>query len=200
MTQKALKLLFKIQLKQAGWFVGIYVLAWAVIESVFRLLGIADMSWLPTTHIYGPKIYLLVMGVVYPLVATRLFISQGLTRKQFFWAYTGAVGIISLLLFIPMLASIMYNEHLSLSSVMIHFLHMPLFFLIGWTSAIGFQIGKWYTAALGVLSAVVLFHGMTSIPQFFNISNLALLGVVVVLLAILLLIMPRLFSRITLKA
>lgn len=199
MTKKAFKLMFNIQLKQAAWFIGIYVLAWAVIEIIFRVFSIDDMSWIPMTNLYGPKIYLLVMGIVYPLVSTKLFISQGLTRKQFFWAYTGAIGTISLLLFIPMLASIVYNDLVSTSSVLLHYLHMPLFFLIGWTGAIGFQIGRWHTAALGVLCAVVMFHSMTSIPEFFNIADPILLGVVIALIVVLLLTLPRIISRIPLK-
>ena len=95
MTKKALKLLLSIQAKSTCWFVGIYALVMAILLIVFSFVTIDDTSWIPISIMYSPKIYLLVMGIVYPLIVTKLFVSQGLTRKQFFWAYTGAISIIS---------------------------------------------------------------------------------------------------------
>lgn len=146
------------------------------------------------------KIYLLVMGIVYPLVATKLYVSQGLTRKQFFWTYTGAISIISLFLIIPLLASVIYYGSISLPSVMIHYLHMPLFFLIGWTSVIGFQMRRWYAAILGILGAIAMFHTTTTIPRILDLSDLTVLGSVLLLLVVLLLILPRIISQIPLKS
>lgn len=199
MTKKALKLLLSVQAKGTCWFIGIYALIMAILLIIFSFVTIEDTSWIPISIMYAPKIYLLVMGIVYPLVATKLYVSQGLTRKQFFWAYTGAISIISLFLTIPLLASVIYYGSISLPSAMIHYLHMPLFFLIGWISVVGFQMGKWYAAILGILSAIVMFHTITTIPRIFVLSDLTVLGSVLLLLAASLLILPRIISQIPLK-
>jgi hypothetical protein len=200
MTKKALKLLLSIQAKATCWFIGIYALVMAILLILFSFVTIDDTSWIPTSIIYSPKIYLLVMGIVYPLVATKLYVSQGLTRKQFFWAYTGAISILSLVLLIPILASVIYYESISLPSAIIHYLQMPLFFLIGWASVVGFQMRKWFTAMLGILGAMVMFHTITTIPRILALSDMAVLGSVLLLLAALLLILPRIISQIPLKS
>lgn len=199
MTKIALKLLLSTQAKATCWFIGIYALIMTILLFVFSFVKIDDTSWIPITLMYTPKIYLLVMGIVYPLVATELYVSRGLTRKQFFWAYTGAISIISLFLLIPILASIIYIENISLLSAITHYLYLPLFFLIGWTSIVGFQLGKGYLAMLGILSAIASFHIITTIPQLLSFTALEVVGAVLLLLATLLLILPRIISQIPLK-
>lgn len=199
MTKKALKLLLSVQAKGICWFIGIYALIMAILLVIFSFVTIDDTSWVPISIMYAPKIYLLVMGIVYPLVATKLYVSQGLTRKQFFLAYTGAISIISLFLIIPLLASVIYYGSISLTSALIHYLHMPLFFLIGWTSVVGFQMRKWYAAILGILGAIAMFHSITTIPRILVLSDLTVLGSVLLLLVASLLILPRVISQIPLK-
>lgn len=199
MTKKALKLLLSTQTKGTCWFIGIYGLVMAILLIVFSYVTIDDSSWIPISITYAPKIYLLVMGIVYPLVAIKLYVSQGLTRKQFFWAYTGAISIISLFLLIPILASVIYYDSISLPSAITHYLQMPLFFLIGWTSVVGFQMRKWYTTILGILGAIAMFHTITTIPRILALSDLTVLGSVLLLLAALLLILPRIISQISFK-
>ncbi len=200
MTKKALKLLLSVQAKVICWFIGTYALIMAILLIIFSFVTIDDTSWIPISIMYAPKIYLLVMGIVYPLVATKLYVSQGLTRKQFFWAYTGAISMISLFLFIPLLASVIYYGSISLPSAMIHYLHMPLFFLIGWTSVVGFQMRRWYAAILGILGAIAMFHTIITIPRILVLSDLTVLGWVLLLLVALLLILPRIISQIPLKS
>lgn len=200
MTKKALKLMLSQQTKSTYWFIGIYALVMAILLIVFSFVTIDDTSWMPISIVYAPKIYLLVMGIIYPLIATKLYVSQGLTRKQFFWAYTVAISIISLFLFIPVLASVIYYDNFSLTSAITHYLQMPLFFLIGWTSVVGFQMRKWYMTILGILGAIAMFHTITTIPRILALSNIAVLGSVLLLLASLLLILPRIISQIPFKS
>lgn len=200
MTKKAFKLLLSIQAKSTCWFVGIYALVLAILLVVFSYVAIDDTSWIPISIIYSPKIYLLVIGIVYPLLITKLFVSQGLTRKQFFWAYTGAISIISLFLLVPLLASEIYFDNISLPSAITHYLQMLLYFLIGWTSVVGFQMRKGNMAVLGVLCAIAMFHTITTIPRVLALSDMAVIGSVVFLLAVLLLILPRIISQIPLKS
>lgn len=200
MTKKALKLLLPIQAKSTCWFIGIYALTMAIVLIVISFVKIDDTSWIPISTAYAPKIYLLVMGIVYPLIALKLYVSKGLTRKQFFWAYTGAISIISLFLLIPILASAIFYDSLSLPAVIIHYLHMPLFFLIGWTAVVGFQMEKWHTAMLGILSATAMFHAIITVTRILALSDLAVLVLILMLLTAVLLILPRIISQIPLKS
>lgn len=200
MIKKSLKLLLLIQAKTTCWFIGIYALTMVILLIVFSFVKINDTSWIPISIMYAPKIYLLVIGIVYPLITTKLYVSQGLTRKQFFLAYTGAISIISLLLFIPILVSAIYYGNISLLSAITHYLHLPLFFLIGWTSAVGFQMEKWYTAVLGILGAIAMFHAITTVTRILALPELVVLGSVLLLLAAVFFILRRIISQIPLKS
>ena len=200
MTKNAFKILLSKQARNTCWFVGTYALVMAILLIVFSFVTIDDTSWIPIANTYSPKIYLLVMGIVYPLIVTKLFVSKGLTRKQFFWAYTGAISIISLFLLVPLLASVIYYDSISLPSAITHYLQMPLFFLIGWTSAVGFQFGKWYSGTLGLFCAIAMFHFITTIPRILAFSDMTVIGSILLLLAALLLILPRIISQIPLKS
>ena len=199
MTKKALKLLLLTQGKSTFIFIGIYTLIIAIILLVFPYVKIYHSFWMPDSIMYTLNIYFLIMGIVYPLIATKLYVSRGLTRKQFFWSYTGAISIISLFLLIPILASTIYYGRISLVSAITQYLHMPLFFLMGWTSAVGFQMRKWYTAILGILSTIAMFYAIITIHLILNLPDLAVLGSVLLLLVAVLLILPRIISQIPLK-
>lgn len=198
MTNKALKLLLSIQAKISLSFMVIYVLTIAILLILPSFISIDDSSSIPVITEHAPKLYLMAMGIIYPLIATKLFVSQGLTRKQFFWAYTGAMSIISIFLLIPTFISAIYFNSISLLFVMTQYLQMPLFLLIGWTSVIGFQMRKWYTSIAGILVAVLMYFTMLTVLQFLTLSGLIVLGTIIVLLATSLFILPRIFTQVTL--
>ncbi len=200
MTKKALKLLLAIQAKATCCFIAIYALIIVIVLILSSYGKIADTSWIQDLTIYAPNIYLLVMGIVYPPIAMKLYVSRGLTRKQFFWAYTGAISIISLFLLIPILASTVHFDSVSLPSAITYYLDMPLFFLIGWTSVVGFQMRKWYKAILGILGAVAMYYAMAAVTEILALPDLAVLGSVLLLLAAMLVILPRIISEIPLKS
>lgn len=199
MTIKALKLLLTLQTKAAFWFITIYFSLSVIILIAVPIDAMDETSWFPVSMMYTPKIYLLIVGAVYPLLATKLFVSQGLTRRQFFTALTGAISIVSLLLLVPVLACAFYTDGISLLSVMIHYFQMPLFLLIGWTSVLGYQLRKWYLTILGIIAAIAMFHFVTTIPEIFGFSDLTVFGSVLVLLATALFILSRAVSQIPLN-
>ncbi len=199
MTKKAFKLLLQMQIKGTFWFLGIYALTMAILLTIFSYVRIEDTSWIPISILYTPKIYLLVIGIIYPLISTKLYISYGLTRKQYFFAYLGAMSIISILLLIPVLMSFIYYDNFSIITIVTHYLQLPLFFLIGWTSIIGFQIKKWYLTILGILCSVGMFHMISTIPNILNFSNLSILISTIFLLIILVLFLPKLIAKISFK-
>lgn len=199
MMYKAIKLLLFMQAKISVWFVSFYLLMNYLLIFIFSHNKIEDIQSVMESFLYSTsKIYLLVIGIVYPLMVTELYISRGLTRKQFFWAFTAAIGIVSLfLLFILTVATLF--DGMTLQSALSHYLQMLLFYLIGWTAAVGFQFGKWYTAIPGVLSAVGLLYTVTAITSIFDLSDLTRTGSLLLLTAAMLLVLPRFVAQVPVK-
>ena len=200
MTKKAMKLLLVAQIKSAIWFLCIYALIIAILSIIFHYIKDIDHSWVGISTIYSPKVYLLVMGIVYPLSTTELYLSRGLTRKQYFRAFTGAIGILSLILLLPAVIAEILMGTITPMSVIMNFVQMLLFFLIGWTVAVGFQLGKWRTAFWGILCAIVCFHIMNAIFVWFPLPEAARLGISLLLIAAQITVLPRVIYHIPIKS
>lgn len=200
MTKKAMKLLLAAQIKSAIWFLGIYALIIVIFSVIFHYVKDIDGSWMSLSAIYSPKVYLLVMGIVYPLITTELYLSRGLTRKQYFWAFTGAIGVLSLVLLIPTIIAEILMGAITPMSVIMNFVQMPLFFLIGWTAAIGFRFGKLYTAFLGILCAIACFHIMNGISVLLHLSETTQLCTSLLLIVVQIRLLPRVICRIPIKS
>ncbi len=199
MTKKAMKLLLMDQIKSAIWFLCIYALIIAILSIVFHYIKDVDRSWMGISSIYSPKVYLLVMGIVYPLISAELYLSRGLTRRQYFWALTGAIGILSLGLLLPMVIAEILMGTITPMSVIVNLIQMPLFFLMGWTIAAGFQFGKWYTAFGGILCVIVCFHILNALSVWLHLPEAALLGTSLILLAAQINLLPRVIHCIPIK-
>ena len=199
MTRKAMKLLLKTQAKPAIWFLCIYPLVILIIFAILKLNKNNDFEWIGVTTISAPKIYLLVMGIVYPLVTTGLFISRGLTRKQYFWAFTGAISILSIILLLPSVITEIILGTISPISVIMNLVQLPLYFLFGWTAAVGFQFGRWQTSFLGILCTVGSIQLLNFIDVFFHWPMQAQLGASFILIAILIKVLPNIVSKVPIK-
>lgn len=199
MTKKAMKLLFVAQLKAAIWYIVIYALVVGGLSVVFHYVKDVDQDWMIISAIYSPKIYMLIMGIIYPLVTMELFLSRGLTRKQYFCALSGAVGFLSLILIIPPIIAEIIMGIFTPLSVVINLVQMPLFFLIGWTAVVGFQFGKWYQAALGIICAVACVQILNSISTFQKIPGVVELGVSLLLVIAQTMLLPGVIRRIPIK-
>lgn len=199
MTKKIWQLLLTAQIKSTGWYIGIYTLIMIILLTIFSFVPVDDTSWIPTSSVYSPKIYLLVIGITHPASMTKLFVCNGLTRKQFFWLYTSIISIVALFLLIPILISDFYYGNLSLASAVTHYLQMTLFFLIGWTVTLGYQFRRWYTKILGVLAAIVLLDTITTLSESLALADFASLGLTLLIFLIMLIILPRIIVNISLK-
>lgn len=199
MTKKAAKLLFVMHAKSIWWFVGIYAAIMVLVRVVFPDVPLTGASWIPTSVAGALRVYFLALGIIYPLLATRLYVSQGITRKQFFWAYVDAIAKLSLILVIPIVALEAYFSGFSLLSAITHYLFLPLFFLIGWTAVVGFQMRKWSTATLGIAASLAVLSVIGFITETLAVSELSVLGSLSILLAALLMILPPIISHVPLK-
>ncbi len=200
MTKKAMRLLLANQAKASVWFICIYVFIMSILVLILTNLNERDMEWVAISTAYAPKIYLLVIGIISPLTYMELYMSRGLTRTQFFWAFTEAIAILSVFLFLPTIIAEIIFGNISLLFIITHYIQMPLSFIMGWTVVIGFQYGKWFIATLGINSAVALFIGSDVVIEKYNIIGFPLLGLLVIITAALLLILPRIIARVPIKS
>ncbi len=200
MTKKAMKLLFVPLLKSVLWFLGIYALVIAILATIFYLMLDPDMEWMSISTQFAPRIYLLVLGIVYPLVHLELYVSKGLTRRQFFHALLGAISILSLVLLLPTLIAEAFLGTLTPLSVIYDFVQLPLFFLAGWCAGIGFRFNTWLAALLGILGAVASLQIMNIIVETFALPLFAQLLIGVLILGLQLLLLPKVLHRAPLKS
>jgi len=198
-TLKAMKFVLKKQASIALGFVVIYALVVAILSVVFYFIEDEDMSWVPDITLIAPKIFLLILGIVYPLTTTRLYIAQGITRKQFFWANVGSISIISLFLLLPIVGSEYYVASSSLLSAITHYIQLPLFYLLGWTAIVGFQLKNIISSILGVSFAVIMLQIITTLPETLVLSDIITAGISLSVLVVVLLILPHVVSKIQLK-
>ena len=199
MTKKAMKLLLVQQTKSALWFLCIYPLIIAILFAILYLDKNHDYDWIGVTTISAPKIYLLIMGIVYPLITTGLYVSRGLTRRQYFWAFIWAISILSVILLLPSVITEILLGTISPISIIMNFVQLPLFFLLGWTAAVGFQFGKWQTSFLGVLCTVGSIQILNFIEVLFHWPQLVQLGASLLLIAIVIKVLPNIVSRVPIK-
>ena len=199
MTKKAMKYQFVRQLKAAMCFIVMFFIVMCILAVVFYYNNAIVGNWVSISTIYSPKIYLLVMGIVYPLITMELYISRGLTRKQYFWTLTASISIISLILIIPAIIFQIMASSLSPMFALINLVQMPAFFLMGWTAVVGFQHGIWYKAPLGILCAITTGHIMNTIPELYKLPELASLGISLALLVLQIIVLPRFIKRIPIK-
>lgn len=198
MTKKVIKYILKAQLKITLVFLGIYMVIIGTLSLIFYYFPNIDQDWNMLSP-SSPKLFLLIMGIVYPLITLELYISRGLTRKQYFIALTSVVSIESLILLLPSVVDRILAGTIDPLSLIIDYVQMPVFFLIGWTGVVGFQLGIWYKAALGLLCAFISAHIMTTIPSLLNLSEATLLGVSLVLIILQITLLPNIIRRIPIK-
>ncbi len=200
MTKKAMKLLFAAQIKSALWFLGIYCLIIAILSHIFHYIENIDLEWMSISAVYAPKIYLLVIGIVYPLINLEQYVSCGLTRMQYFKAFAGVIGILSLLLLIPTLIAEVLLGTLTPLTVLLNIVQLPVFFLAGWSAGAGFKFETWYAAFLGILSAIACFQIMNAVTVALGFPLLVQLITAVLLLCAQLILLPRVIIRIPIKS
>lgn len=199
MIQKTMKFILRKQASIALAFVSIYALVVAILSIVFHFIEDEDMSWVPEITLITPKIFLLILGIIYPLTTMRLYISQGITRKQFFWANVGSISIISIFLLLPIIASEYYIADSSVLSATIHYIQLPIFYLLGWTAALGFQLKNLVASILGIFTAVILLQIITTLPETLELSDITSAGINSAVLVMVLLVLPHAVAKIQLR-
>lgn len=202
----------------ALWYFFIFIIVNVVVELV---------SWLNLPNFKGSElleissassyIFMLVLGIVMPLIYHKYYIALGVTRRQMTQGML--LGVLGLSLFIALvnialyLAAPLLNQSVfSAQQIPAQFVRdlvlLTFFYLIGWLIALGFSYGRFITAAPSIVVGVIALNGVawlfgdslvlvgpeTLLPE---IMNLCVVLVAAVILAV---VLRTLLRRMPVKA
>ncbi|CAM3865679.1 hypothetical protein [Alkalicoccus chagannorensis] len=92
-----------IQFRWSLWFVLIMYPILAFLEAeLFFATNLPDDLSFRSFLVEPGKIYMLIIGIIFPLAYFRFFLSQGLTRRVFYQANTAAAAIVSTALIVTL--------------------------------------------------------------------------------------------------
>jgi hypothetical protein len=156
-TVKAARVLFIRMAVASLWYIVIYALVMFILSVI--LMKTSGIPLVLAEHIaISNRIYLLVIGVIYPTVLKH-YVAVGVTRGQFALGLSGAAVALSLCFSLLYCVVLLVNGSFSFLSVATGFTYAVLFFFIGWIAVLGFQLKRIYTAVIGLVCANGLFWG-----------------------------------------
>jgi hypothetical protein len=203
--------------KQMGvallWYLGIFAVAVAILQIIFMLTGVDTSTLIKAnesgftpfltytfTEIFAhsQRVYLLVLGITYPLLFLRYYLEAGVTRRQFALGLSVAAIALSLCFSAIYTGITLFIGIFSPSSMLSGIAHSVIYFFIGWLGVIGFQLQRVYTAALGIICANALLWGTIALTK---LSILEWIKPLIVLVAagLVMAVLLKTFSRIAVR-
>jgi hypothetical protein len=151
----------------ALWYVGLFAAVMFALQAVFkvRIMGVdVGVSFLVISDI-STRLYMLVIGIVFPLVYFNHYISVGVTRKRFFVGIIAAGTALSLCFTILRVPLLILDGEFSLPAVLVCVLYGTLAFLVGWTASVGFQHMRFIPIVVGTALAPLMYAGLLSLEK-----------------------------------
>jgi hypothetical protein len=149
------------------WYIGIFAVIFVALRIVFYATGLTDVaaSLAQGLSVGGSSvIYLLILGIVFPLVYFPYYIEAGVTRRQFALGLFATAALFSFCLAalrVPLQIVAGNPDPLFASSgILTGTVYGAAGFLIGWTSVIGFHFMRGVPIIAGILCAVAMFFGL----------------------------------------
>jgi hypothetical protein len=179
------------------WYIGIFAVVVLVLTIVFEVFHIADMIDITYTAGGGAdvfansnSVFLLVLGVLFPLLSLEPFLAAGATRRQFAAGMLSAAAALAIGFTVICVVLDLLAASFSLPRLFTYLTDDILFFLTGWTAVIGFQIRLHvFPAALGLLCAWGMLAGSKLLTEYAGFpapAKLCVSAVLIVLAAVLL--------------
>jgi hypothetical protein len=157
---KVFRDLFRRMGINALWYVGVFALVMVVLQIIFKATGVdVDVTLLVISEL-STWIYMLVIGIVWPLVYFTYYLAVGVTRKQFTLGLFAAAAVLSLCFAALRIPLLLVRGEFSALAVLVPALNGALAFLVGWTAAVGFQYMRLVPILAGTVCATGLFHGL----------------------------------------
>lgn len=201
------------------WYAGIAAVVNIVLKiaSTFNLPGFKGTELLETASAIS-YVFMLVLGIVLPLIYQKYYVSLGVTRKQIFQGMALAVVVFAVLIALVHAAIYLVTSLLDSSSINAHQIPLQLardiilfifYYLLGWLIASGFTYGRFATAAPTVVIGALATNGLSvllgdplvaanassgPLPEF------AVFGIILVATALLAYVLLRVLRNLPFKA
>jgi hypothetical protein len=149
----------------ALWFVGIFLVGVVALQIIFKATGVEGEVAVTVSSDISVRIYMLVMGIVAPLVYFSPYIEVGVTRKQFAVGICAAGALLSLCLSVLRIPWLIVDNEFSVLAVLLCAFYGALAFLVGWTAAAGFHFMRGLPIVAGIICANALCQGLIALER-----------------------------------
>jgi hypothetical protein len=149
----------------ALWYVGLFAAVMIALQAVFKATGVDMGVTLLVVSDFSTRLYMLVMGIVFPPLCFAQYLSVGVTRKQFAVGIFAAGAALSLCFAILRAPLSVLDGTFSFLALIVPALYGALAFIVGWTASVGFQHGNFIPAAAGIVVATLLWIGLSALEK-----------------------------------
>jgi hypothetical protein len=149
----------------ALWYAGVFAVVILVLQIVFKAAGVDGDVALTVISAISTRFYMLVLGIVCPLVYFTHYLAVGVTRKQFAVGIFAAGALLSLCFALLRAPMLIIENVFSPLALLVPALYGALAFLVGWTAAVGFQYMRGVPICVGTICAAAMFHGMIAVER-----------------------------------
>jgi hypothetical protein len=171
MKQRSMTLLAAAELYKR---LGVPALWYTLVSSIggslitFLVSRFVDLDWLAVSRNYvvlaaplGPRIFMLIIGIVMPLLYMENFVAAGITRGQFVRGMLAAAALLALsfTLFFALILPLVFRFPGGMSGfipALSGCVQMLWAFLLGWIATVGFSFRRFVPAAASILTGSVL--------------------------------------------
>jgi hypothetical protein len=160
-------------------FAGAYAVAMIVLKVVAIAAGFEKELDFAQMSDYTAKIYMLVIGIVCPLVYFNLYVAAGVTRRQFTAGMLAVAAVMSACFAILRMPLLMAHGELTAMSVTASALYGMLAFLVGWTAVIGFQFMRAIPIFLSSISPVFFVLGFLAVEKLSTAVRLPIFAIAI---------------------
>jgi hypothetical protein len=190
------------------WYIGISALIFAVLQIVFNAFeepaaafeeafGGPGIAFWEASRMSN-HIFVLVLGIVYPLMFLEMFVAQGVTRKCFAQGLLAGAAILSACFTTLQIAISLATNSFSAMGITYFAVSLLLGYMTGWVAIIGFQFRRVFPIIAGIVCSSILLHGeiyLASRLEYWSVA-IIVLAVVTVCLA---LAIPRVVGHVPIK-
>ena len=156
-TLRASSNLYKRMVKDSLWYISVFAIILIILQIILNNTKKGEMVSVAAAADNSTRVYLLIVGIIYPLMYFPQYMSAGVTRKQFALGLSFAAALLSCsfaALRIPL--ELIFREFSPLA-ILTDAAYGIVYFLTGWTAAISFQFMRLHYIILGAFLANVIF-------------------------------------------
>jgi hypothetical protein len=175
--------MFRRMAVSAIWYVIIFPLV-IIAVSIFVAIGGEEFDLtLDTIVNYSNHVYLLVIGIISPLVYFTRYVAVGVTRKQIATSLLCSAIVLAAVFALINIPLMLIFGDFYLMQIPTAFARGFASFTIGWLAVSGFHFMRGVPITLGIVCAVALLNSLSHLWRLPQIAELAIITAIALALA-----------------